>query len=180
MDTDEDEAAAAAAEAERLANTNPIQRLDQSWAARTTVLDRAQRVNNDPLAPKVRAPAAYDGQTMGNGQKRADVEREGYEWYKSMENKVTKSPSSIRFRVPFRALAAAQRGDSLGTDFALLITSLPIVGYALLPFTLLPDFSAWNIAHLCARSSVSLTRATHRVFFSMFLSVSVCLCTSSC
>jgi len=97
MDTDEDEAAA---EAERLANTNPIQRLDQSWAARTTVLDRAQRVNNDPLAPKVRAPAAYEGQTMGNGQKRADVEREGYEWYKSMENKVRKSLSSIRFRAP--------------------------------------------------------------------------------
>lgn len=67
---------------------NPLTRTDKSWSERTTILDREQRINNDPLAPrKPRTFVPYEGQTMG-GQKRADVEREGYEWYKSMEDQV--------------------------------------------------------------------------------------------
>eukprot|EP00281_Chroomonas_sp_CCMP1168_P026575 CAMPEP_0206231242 /NCGR_PEP_ID=MMETSP0047_2-20121206/10725_1 /ASSEMBLY_ACC=CAM_ASM_000192 /TAXON_ID=195065 /ORGANISM="Chroomonas mesostigmatica_cf, Strain CCMP1168" /LENGTH=210 /DNA_ID=CAMNT_0053654793 /DNA_START=6 /DNA_END=638 /DNA_ORIENTATION=- len=67
---------------------NPLTRTDRPWFERTTALDREQRINGDPLAPRKRSPtpAPYQGQTMGNGLKRADVEREGYEWYVSMES----------------------------------------------------------------------------------------------
>ena len=74
---------------------NPLQRYDQSWGERTTTLDRAQRLGGDPLAPKKPLTPeenavyqAYKKQTMGMSS-RESVEKEGYEWFKSMESQVS-------------------------------------------------------------------------------------------
>ncbi len=67
---------------------NPLTRTDAPWFERTTTLDREQRAGGDPLAPKKRQPA-QTGPPSPSMRRRMDVEKEGYDWYESMEGQVS-------------------------------------------------------------------------------------------
>jgi hypothetical protein len=66
---------------------NPLTRTDAPWSERTTTLDRQQRVGGDPLAPKLKS--APSGPMSPTQKKRMEIEKEGYDWYESMEGQVS-------------------------------------------------------------------------------------------
>jgi hypothetical protein len=66
---------------------NPLLRTDSPWSERTTTLDREQRVGGDPLAPKKRPE--FDAPLTPSMKKRMEIDKQGYDWYESMEGQVS-------------------------------------------------------------------------------------------